>query len=216
MEIAQKGPKSHRARRLCYGTKMPVEETKVVAATSASARIIAAGIVIGFCYFASSILITVILAVLMAYFLDPVVTWMERWRIPRALGSLAVVLVSLALLALLIWTLVDRADQFGQDWPKYREPLRVASAAVQKRLESLEAHVSEITPTDGQSQRFVEVTDTHPVRNAVISRLGSLEMLLISATFVPFLLFFMLAGKRQVWHATMQLFPADQRTQVKE
>src|SRR6185312_2274848 len=29
-------------------------------------------------------------------------------------------------------------------------------------------------------------------------------------------LFFMLAAKRQVWHATMQLFPPDQRTQVKE
>ena len=216
MEIAKRASRAHRAQRLCYGTKMSIETAKIVTAASASARIIAAGIVIGFCYFASTILITVIVAVLMAYFLDPVVTWLERWHVPRALGSLAMVLVSLALLALLGWTLVDRADQFGQDWPKYREPLRVATAVVQKRLESLEAHVSEITPSDGRSQRFVEVTDSHPVRNAVLSRLGSLEMLLLSATFVPFLLFFMLAAKRQVWHATMQLFPADQRTQVKE
>ena len=33
---------------------------------------------------------------------------------------------------------------------------------------------------------------------------------------MPFLVFFMLAAKRQVWHATMQLFPAAERTEVKE
>src|SRR5579862_5887302 len=84
---------------------MPVEEAKIVAATSASARIIAAGIVIAFCYFASTILMTLIVAVLMAYFLDPIVTWWERWHMPRALGSLIVVLVSLAILAFIVWTL---------------------------------------------------------------------------------------------------------------
>jgi predicted PurR-regulated permease PerM len=33
---------------------------------------------------------------------------------------------------------------------------------------------------------------------------------------VPFLVFFMLAEKREVWHGTLQLFPASRRTQVKE
>ena len=33
---------------------------------------------------------------------------------------------------------------------------------------------------------------------------------------MPFLVFFMLAAKRQVWHATMQLFPATERTEVKD
>jgi predicted PurR-regulated permease PerM len=33
---------------------------------------------------------------------------------------------------------------------------------------------------------------------------------------VPFLVFFMLAGKREVWHGTLQLFPASRRTAVKE
>lgn len=195
---------------------MPVEEAKIVTAASASARIIAVGIVIAFCYFASTILMTLIIAVLTAYFLDPVVTWMESWHMPRALGSLLVVLVSLALIAVLGWTLVDRIDQFGQDWPQYREPLRSAFVVVEQRLSTLEAHVSEITPSPQAGQQIVEVAESHPVRAAVLSRLGSVSVFLLSATFVPFLLFFMLAAKRQVWHATMQLFPPDQRTQVKE
>jgi predicted PurR-regulated permease PerM len=195
---------------------MPAEETRIVTASSVSARIIAAGIVIAFCYWASTVLVTLLVAVLTAYFLDPLVTWLERLRIPRALGSLLVVLVTLALLAVLGWTLVERVDQFGRDWPKYRAPLRSAAQAIYTKLESLEAHVSEITPAQRIGERIVTVAESHPVRGALLGRLSSLYMFLLAATFVPFLVFFMLAAKRQVWHATMQLFPAADRTQVKD
>jgi len=181
-----------------------------------SARIIAGGIVIAFCYWASSVLVTLIVSVLLAYFLDPVVTWMEEWHIPRALGSLLVVLFSLALIMIMVWTLVERVDQFGRDWPNYQKPLRAAANVVEKRLETFEAHVSEIEPTQKPGERIVEVAESHPVRSALLSRLGSLYSFILAATFVPFLLFFMLAAKRQVWHATMQLFPTTKRTDVKQ
>jgi len=38
---------------------------------------------------------------------------------------------------------------------------------------------------------------------------------LFAATFVPFLVFFMLVGKRKIWHGTMELFPIGHRTPVK-
>ncbi len=196
--------------------QMPGEETLVQARGTASARIIAAAIVIAFCYWASMVLVTIFAAVLLAYFLDPVVNWLERIRIPRALGSLLVVLLTLALLAVMGWTLMERADQFGQDWPKYRQPLRAASAAVESRMENFEKHVSEIEPTAKPGEQIVAVAESHPVRDAVVGRLGSLSEFLLAATFVPFLVFFMLAAKRQVWHATMQLFPANKRTEVRD
>lgn len=195
---------------------MPVEETRIVT-RSASARIIAAGIVIAFCYFASTVLVTLLVAVLMAYFLDPVVTRLEdALRLPRPLGSLLVVVVTLALLASLGWLLIERLDQFGNDWPKYSAPLRSATESVSRRVENLEAHVSEIEPAQPPGQPVLTITDSHPVRTALLGRLSSLYALMVGATFVPFLVFFMLAGKRQVWHATMQLFPAGERTNVKE
>jgi predicted PurR-regulated permease PerM len=195
---------------------MPLEESKVITATSASARIIATGIVIAFCYFASTVLVTLLVAVLLAYFLDPVVTWLEKLHIPRALGSLIIVLLTLALLAMLGWALMERVDQFSQDWPKYRAPLRIVSADFEHRLESLEARVSEIEPGQSPGPRLVAVTDPHPVRTALLGKLSSLYAFLFAATFMPFLVFFMLAAKRQVWHATMQLFPATERTEVKD
>jgi predicted PurR-regulated permease PerM len=194
-----------------------VKETKAtVSASSVSARIIAAGIVIAFCYWASTVLVTVIVSVLMAYFLDPVVNWLEDWHVPRALGALIVVLSTLCLLMVLVWTLILRIDQFGADWPNYQKPLRAVATAVEKKLETFESHVSEIEPTNSPGERIVAVAESHPVRNAVLSRLSSLEAFFLAATFVPFLLFFMLAAKRQVWHATMQLFPATERTRVKQ
>ena len=195
---------------------MPDVETKIVTGRSVSARIIAAGIVIAFCYWASMVLVTLLVAVLMAYFLDPVVSWMENWRFPRALGSLVVVLVTLALLVVLGWFLVDRVDQFGRDWPNYRKPLRAAAEAVQGKMDIFEARVSEIEPPQRAGQHVVEVAESHPVRVALLEKLSSLYTFLLAATFVPFLLFFMLTAKRQLWHATMQLFPPTQRTQVKQ
>jgi predicted PurR-regulated permease PerM len=195
---------------------MPAEEQMVVNTSSTSARIIAAGIVIAFCYWASSVLVTLLVAMLLAYFLDPVVSWMEELHIPRALGSLLVVLVTLAILVFVAWSLVERIDQFGADWPSYRKPLRAAADAISKRAESVEAHVSEISPGDKSGKQLVEISDPHAVRNTLLDKLGSLYAFILAATFVPFLLFFMLAAKRQVWHATMQLFPPNERTRVKE
>src|SRR6202167_5794692 len=106
---------------------MPLEEAKLVSTSSTSGRIIAAGIVIAFCYWAASVLVTLLVAVLLAYFLDPVVTFMEEWHIPRALGSLLVVLFTIAVLLFVAWSLVERFDQFGRDWPKYRAPLHAVA-----------------------------------------------------------------------------------------
>ncbi len=179
-----------------------------------SQRIIAGGIVIGFCYFASSVVMTLLLSVLLAYLLDPFVEWLERWRISRAIGSLLVLLVALSLVAGLGYLVFDRADHFVKDWPKYSAVLKQATAAVDRRLEKLEARVSEITP-EQRGRVAVRVEEQRPVRSWLLRGLGSLYSALLPATFMPFLVFFMLAAKHNVWHATLQLFPIAQRTRVK-
>jgi predicted PurR-regulated permease PerM len=196
---------------------MPLEETRIINANSTSARIIAAGIVIAFCYWASSVLVTLLVAVLLAYFLDPVVTWLEEWHVPRSLGALIVVLVTVGTLLIVTWALVVRIDDFGRDWPLYQKPLHAVASVVESRMESFEQHVSEISAdADAAKGQRQQGPESHPVRDAIVAKLSGLYEVILAATFVPFLLFFMLAAKRQVWHATMQLFPATRRTDVKE
>ncbi|MGH9711248.1 MAG: AI-2E family transporter [Candidatus Acidiferrales bacterium] len=194
-----------------------IHEEKPARTAAVSARIIAAGIVIGFFYLASSVVVTLLVAILLAYFLDPLVVWLELFHLPRVLGSLVVLVVAIALLFALGSSLINHVDQFGADWPLYRAPLRAVTGVIERRLNLLESRVNEISPQTRESreQHVVTVTESHPVRDALFQRLGSLYTGLFAATFVPFLVFFMLVSKRKIWHGTMELFPMTHRTSVK-
>ena len=112
---------------------MQIEDIKVTSRSNPSQRIIALGIVFAFLYFASNIVITLLLAVLLAYFLDPVVGVLERIHIPRALGALLVLLAVTAMVGGLGYLVVDRADQFLADWPRYSTILRHVTTAFDRQ-----------------------------------------------------------------------------------
>jgi predicted PurR-regulated permease PerM len=76
--------------------------------------------------------------------------------------------------------------------------------------------VSEIAPETAPAKGGGERPEAAIVRTLLFRGIGSLYALFLEVTFVPFLVFFMLAGKHEVWHGTLQLFPASQRTRVKE
>jgi predicted PurR-regulated permease PerM len=183
--------------------------------SNASQRIIAAGIVLMFLYYAASVVMTLVLAVLLAYFLDPMVDWLEGRGLPRALGSVLIVLLVCALLVGAISALWFRAEEFAGDWPKYGAKLKAAKQAVDKRMQSIEAGVSAIAPEEQRPKGTLRVEQTESTRSFLLQKLGSLYEVIIAVTFVPFLVFFMLAAKRDVWHSTLQLFPPAERTQVK-
>ena len=195
---------------------MASETIQVSSRANTSQRIIAAGIVVGFFYWASNIVMTLLLSVLFAYFLEPLVEGLERLRVRRALGALVVVLVALSLVAGLAYLVFDRVEHFLGDWPRYSSVLKRAATDIENRLERVEKRLSEITPGEPETRPGVRLEEPRPLRTWLVSGLGSLRVVLLTATFVPFLIFFMLAGKREVWHATLQLFPPSQRTRVKQ
>lgn len=193
---------------------MTTESINVTARSNPSQRIIAGGIVVAFFYWASSVVMTLLLSVLLAYFLEPVVEGLERLRVPRALGALLVVLLAIALLIGLMYLMFDRAEHFASDWPKYSSVLKQGSLAIDRKLEKLESRVSELAPRE--RTRTVLVAEPSPLRSLLVRGIGSLYSILLTVTFVPFLVFFMLAAKRDIWHATLRLFPVHERTRVKQ
>ncbi len=192
----------------------PREELKISARSNASQRIIAGGIVIAFCYWAASVVMTVLLSILLSYFLDPLVEWLERFRVPRVAGSLVAVIICLAVVIGMGYLVWERVDRFAEDWPKYRAPLKEAASELERRIQKVEKGVSDLTPAE-QARPAVRVEEGRPVRNLLLTWLGGLYTVLLSVAFVPFLVFFMLAAKRDMWHATMQLFSPTERTRVK-
>jgi predicted PurR-regulated permease PerM len=153
---------------------------------------------------------------LIAYFLDPVVEFLERMRIPRTLGALMVLLAVTVLVGGLGFLVANRTDQFVADWPRYSAILRHATTAVDRKLATVENQVEAITTEEVKERQPERVAEGRPVRDLVFLGVGSLYSSLLVAAFLPFLVFFMLAAKPQIWKATMELFPAGKRTRVKE
>jgi len=195
---------------------MQTEDIKITPRSNSPQRIIAIGIVCAFLYWASSIVITLLLAVLLAYFLDPVVKVLERVHLPRALGALVALLAVTSLLSGLGYLVADRADQFLADWPRYSAVLRRVSTAVDRKLATVEKQVEAIAPEGEKGRAPVRIAESQPVRELLFRGVGSLYSFLLVATFLPFLVFFMLAAKRRIWRATMELFPAENRARVQE
>ena len=197
---------------------MPGTETSIVRVQSStfSLRVIAGAIILLFLYYAQGVVITLLLAILLAYFLDPAVELLERARLPRTIGALVMVLVLIAVLVAVGYGLWTRTADFAENWPKYSDVMRRAAGAVEGKLAGIEGQVQQIAPSGGTPAAPAPTLEPGIVRNLILRGLGSLYALLLEATFVPFLVFFMLAGKREVWHGTLQLFPASRRTMVKE
>jgi len=180
-----------------------------------SLRIMAAAIILLFFYYAAGVVITVLLSILLAYFLDPAVELLERMHLPRTLGATAVVLLLIAVLAAVGYGLWTRTADFAASWPKYSAVLKQAAGAVEGKIKGID---SEIAPGAGAADQPAVVRSSEPgmVHTLILRGIGSLYALFLEITFVPFLVFFMLAAKREVWHGTLQLFPVSRRTQVKE
>src|SRR6266436_5713750 len=178
-------------------------------------RVIAAAIILLFFYYAAGVVITLLLSILLAYFLDPAVEFLERMRLPRTLGTMFMVLILIAVLVAGGYGLWTCTSDFAENWPKYGGVLQRVAGAVEGKIRGIEGQVSQIAPDPGASTPTVRAEST-VVRNLIFRGIGSLYALFLEVTFMPFLVFFMLAEKREVWHGTLQLFPASRRTQVKE
>src|SRR5580704_333 len=202
--------------RSVSSTEAPQTTVFRISGSNFSMRLIAAAILLLFFYYAAGVVITLLLSVLIAYFLDPAVEFLERFRVPRTIGALILVLLLILVLVAAGYTLWLRTSDFAADWPKYRDILRTATGTVQNQISGFESSVNEVTSSGTAPKVPTPASDSSSVHNLIVRGIGSLYALVLEATFVPFLVFFMLAQKREVWHGTLQLFPVSRRNQVKE
>ena len=191
--------------------------------SNVSLKLLAVALVLTFLYYAASVVITLLLSILVAYFLDPVVEFLERMRMPRTLASMITVLFLIGVLGAVGYGLYSRTSDFAANWPKYSGTLRKAVNSVETKLNGIEGQVSESETSSQASQPAQQkgpsktvVGVENALRAAVVHIIGSLSGLVLEVTFVPFLVFFMLSEKQEVWHSTLQLFPVSRRTGVKE
>jgi predicted PurR-regulated permease PerM len=194
---------------------MKTEEIHATARSNFPQRILAVAAVVTFLYFASNIVITLLLAVLLAYFLDPVVQVLEKILIPRPLGAFLVLLAVTAIVGAAGYLVADRSEQFIDNWPRYSTILRRMTTTFDRQISLVEKQVDAIAPATEKGRAAVRPTEPPPIRDWLFRGVGSLYSILLVATFVPFLVFFMLAAKRSIVKASTNLFPDEHRSQVR-
>src|SRR2546422_2302043 len=129
---------------------MPEAKLDLPPATSVPAtslRIIASAILLACIYYASSIVITLLCAVFIAFILDPGVKLLERARVPRWVGSLVMVLLLLAATYLVIYLIYDRAVAFLDDLPRVAAKIKQFVAHIQLTTKNLRQSTSTILPS---------------------------------------------------------------------
>ena len=131
---------------------------------------------------ARALLIPIALGMLISYALEPIVSWLERRRIPRTLGAATVMLLLLALAGLGVYALRDDVLQVVETMPRKLEQAR-------------ESVLTELGASPETARRAGDALKTNGAPPITI---GSLSSMALHVVVVFFLIFFLLISRDQI------------------
>ena len=225
-----------------HSTGKPVQEAKDIALP-----VIALGVAIAILYFGRVFFITSIVAVIIAFILEPFVALLMRARFPRTLASFVVCAVALSILYVVGMGAYAQLSALGNDLPQYGERVadvidgiqqRVGAAedrtyrifvpARQRQQQAEQAKIQQQPPAKagkrGRQQPSVPLAappgtipevriheERTPIGDFLSARWSSLYEFFLMASFVPFLVYFMLSWRDHVNRSFLQFFHGEAR-----
>jgi predicted PurR-regulated permease PerM len=193
-------------------TGPPAEASAPRLPVHVNARGLALGIIatISFVYalqWAQDFLVPLLLGIFLAYTLSPVVQWLERWKIPRAIGATLVTVAMLCALAAIMYRVQDEVFNIIDDLPRITQKVTKVLRNGNDRpstiaqVQAAAAQIEQATAVGGveekrASPRKVALppagASSFKVMDWVLAGSMSLVGFLTQATMVVFLVFFLL------------------------
>ena len=174
--------------------------------------VIAIAATVGLLYLLKLVLITILIAALLAFALDPLVVALARLRIPRAAGAAIALFVLLGLASALTFFFYNRAIEFAEELPKFSATIRDDLRKLQNQADKLENSTRNILPPhEGKKPIPVQVQEAPGLAKIISAGASEYGDLALAISFVPFLIYFMLTWKNHVHSATLQVFPREKR-----
>ena len=184
----------------------PVGPPQPVRSRNMAQAIIAAGVILYFCIQAELVLSVFFVSLLLAFILAPLVEWVQRLRLPRSVASFIAVMALVAVGMGLTYLSYNQAASFIHNLPRYSGKIREEMVHLRQSAESWE--------TGEPAARSTSVVTVRAGTNwtDVLTRgFGSVSQALFAASFVPFLIYFMLSWQHHVRSATVMLFRMENR-----
>jgi predicted PurR-regulated permease PerM len=170
--------------------------------------ILVAGMLTVFGYYASSICITVVIAVFLAILFDPLVIALEKIHLPRSLAAAAIVLAGMGLIGLLGHEFYGRAMTFAENLPVYTLRIQQSIEPFTRKIQKVQQSAGDLTNDVPINKKIPEVrvqeSPTWP--SYLVRGVGSVWGAMVILGVVPFLTFFMLCTKHQMGVRTHALF----------
>jgi predicted PurR-regulated permease PerM len=174
-----------------------------------SLTLLGMGLIIMFAYYGESVLAVLFFAILLSFTLSPVVQALEYLHIPRATAALISVVVLLGILYGITVASYNQALIFADNVPKYSQKIRSIVQPFQHDAERLEK--------SGEAVGEPEPSNVVPVRQVkswsevLTHGAGTVTDIVLAASFIPFLAYFLLTWQSHARSATVMLFPLHHR-----
>ena len=168
-------------------------------------------------YFARSLLLPIVLALLLSLILYPAVRALKRVGVPEPAGGAVIVIALTGLLILGIAQLFEPASEWIGTMPRITEQIERKLGTVRKSVQEMTKaaeKVEALTNVEGQAKRPQQVVQKPP---SLISRIwGGAQSFLISASATLVLLYFILASGDMFLRKVVRVLPTlqDKKTAV--
>ncbi len=202
--------------------------------TSITVLAVAAGIAL--LYYGHVFFITIVIAITIAFLLDPIVTVFVKMRLPRAFASFIVCSIALLLLYFIGLGLYTEFSGFVEELPTYSQRMNDLVDSIASRMDQIEKRTYQIfvpkrfqetqpapnaqpsnnrrrgskqTPDPATPPQIPEVrihAEPTPLLTYVYGYLRSFYDVLLMASFVPFLVYFMLSWRDHMRRSFLYLF----------
>ena len=161
--------------------------------------------ILAICYFAQETLVVILVSALIAFILDPVADLFTRLRIPRPGAAALAVVLMLAAIFGLTYLGINKASNLLEELPKHSSEIRQDFAKLTRKAQSLEA----LNPAPEKGT--VKIRQSTNWADLLTRGFGSVWQGVLAASFIPFLVFFMLTWQEHARKATMGLVAPENR-----
>ncbi len=206
------------------------------------ARIISLGVLIALLYYGKLFFITMSTAIVIALILEPFVALFMRFRVPRGFASFLVCSIALGFMYFVTLGIYTQALGLWEDIPTYTNRAVEIGESINARLEGFEKTLSGlipkrmkeraitpdaaalksvprkrkgVDPTPAPTVQEVRIQQDRPgVLQWLYERLSQIYDIIFLASFVPFLVYFMLSWRDHARRSFLHLFHGDDRAEV--
>ncbi|MGB2632442.1 MAG: AI-2E family transporter [Candidatus Acidiferrum sp.] len=162
--------------------------------------ILTLSLIVAFCYFASSLCITLLLAAFLAIVVDPLIMYFERWRISRTVSAGVLIVVGTVLIGTLAYMSYRQVSDVVDDLPQYARRVAQVIAPLNKKIQKVQDSAGTLNsemPTKKVPE--VKIRGEYPEWTSYVIRgVGPVSGAAIIIGVVPFLMFFLLIQKNRL------------------